>query len=116
MRPLLALAALLFAATAGAADLTMDDLYGHWGVDPAAKTPAAVAAAEDSLVFLPKLCRARFGERMVVGMWRVEQATATTATVLVFDHGDEQRLALRRDGTRLFVDARPDVPFVRAAR
>lgn len=114
----LLLACLLATACAAAEPaLTVEDLHGHWEVDAGAlkteaqKAAAATAAQVDGygLTCTQRTCRvALSAERGFAGMWRLDQATATTAVIVVQPRGqDEQRVPIRIEGRHLFVTDDP---------
>jgi hypothetical protein len=106
---------LAFSLTA-AENLTPDSLYGHWVVDEKAVTreqrdaAAAAAQVENFGVNLTlRTARVVFAaDRFVAGMWRLDDATPTTATLVIQPRGaDEQRFRLTLQKGRLTVDECP---------
>ncbi len=90
----------LLALTIAAADrLTPDALYGHWVVDEKALTKdqqdaaAAAAKIENFGVNLTlRTARITFAkDAMVAGMWRLDEATPTTAVLVVQPKGGEEQ-------------------------
>ena len=90
----------LFALAVSAADkLTPDSLYGIWVVDQKAlakdqqEAAAAAAKVENFGVNLTlRTARIIFAtDTVVAGMWRLDEATATTATMVVQPKGGEER-------------------------
>ncbi len=126
--PLIALVALalLGADASGAKPLTNDDLHGTWGLDEKAATKeqaTAVAAAKAvesfGIVLTTRIARVVFEtDGMVAGMWRLDDATATTATLVVQPRGgQERRYALTIAGDRMTVAEAPGgLPLIRAKR
>ncbi len=114
---------LAHASAAGAEILTADALHGTWSVDEKAATAgqaAAVAAAKAiesfGIVLTTKTARVLFAaDEMVAGMWRLDAATATTATLVVQPRGGEERsYSLTVDGDRMTVAEVPgEVPLIR---
>ncbi len=110
-------------ASAAAEVLTADALRGTWSLDEKAATKeqaVAVAAAKAiesfGLVLTTKTARVLFeADGMVAGMWRLDDATATTATLVVQPRGGEERsYALTIDGDRMTVAEAPgQVPLIR---
>jgi hypothetical protein len=91
---------LCVASLLSAADLTRDDLMGHWGLDAGSATAAQKSAAERAaglemfgLVLTNRIGRAVWSaDGMVSGMWRLEDATETTGTIVIQSKaGEEQR-------------------------
>jgi hypothetical protein len=91
---------LLAAGVLLAADvITPETLHGAWELDDKAvtkeqKADAAAAKAVDGfgITFTLRTARVIFGEdNYVAGMWRVDGATATTATVVIQPKGGEER-------------------------
>lgn len=107
----------LFATlTLAHAALSPDDLHGTWVVDEKAVTAeqkAAAAAAKDvegfGVTFTLRTARVVTGaDEMYSGMWRLEDATATTATAVVQPRGgEERRLSVTRDGKHLIIAELP---------
>lgn len=90
----------LLSLTLAAADnLTPDALYGIWVVDEKAltkdqKDAAASAAQVENFGVNLTLRTARFifaKDSVVAGAWRLDQATPTTATLVVQPKGGEER-------------------------
>jgi len=115
----------LFALTLAAADkLSPDAIYGIWVVDEKALTKdqkdAATAAAQiESFGVNLTLRTARiiFAKDIIVsGMWRLDEATATTATMVVQPKGgEERRYHITFEKGRLMVDECPGkLPFKNA--
>lgn len=107
---------LLACAIAAADNLTPDDLHGHWVVDEKSVTKeqkdAAAAAAKVEnfgINFTLRTARVVFAsERFVAGMWRLDDATPTTATLVIQPRGaDEQRFHLTLQKGRLTIDECP---------
>lgn len=111
------------ASAAAAAPLTPDALYGAWVLDEAAATKeqaAAVASAKAiegfGIVLTLRTARITFvADEPISGPWRLEAATATTATLVVQPKGgEERRYAITVDKDRLTVAEAPGgVPFKR---
>lgn len=107
----------LFATlTLAHAALTPDDLHGTWVVDEKAVTDdqkAAAAAAKGvegfGVTFTLRTARVVIGaEEMYAGQWRLEDATATSATAVIQPRGgEERRLSLTREGKHLIVAELP---------
>lgn len=106
----------------GAAELARDDLIGRWELDPAAATDAqadAVATASAvegyGLTLTSRIGRALFEtDAMVAGMWRIEDATDTGATLVIQSKGGgEHRYTLSRKGDHLFVTEAGGLPLRR---
>ncbi len=107
----------LFALTLAAADkLSPDKIYGIWVVDEKALTKdqkdAATAAAqiENFGVNLTlRTARIIFAKDTVIsGMWRLDDATPTTATMVVQPKGgEERRYKITFEKGRLIVDECP---------
>jgi hypothetical protein len=113
---LLALLVLVACPLAAAEKLTPDALYGIWVVDEKAVTKeqkeAATAAAqvENFGVNLTlRTARVIFAKDTVVaGMWRLDEATPTAATLVIQPKGaDERRFHLTLVKGRLIVDECP---------
>lgn len=108
------------------APLVVEDLHGAWVVNAKAVTAeqaaaaTAAAAVEDYGVnFTQRTCRVILSnERAFAGMWRLDAATATTATVVIQPKGgEEQRLAITFDGkTLVLIDAPGKLPLIKAKR
>jgi hypothetical protein len=101
---------------AAAENLVPDNLHGHWVVDDKAVTKeqkeAAAAAAKVEnfgVTFTLRTARVIFAaDRFVAGMWRLDEATPTTATLVIQPKGaDEQRFHLTLQKGRLTVDECP---------
>lgn len=108
----IALLVLLAMALAAAENLLPDHLFGTWVVDTAAlakpQQEAAAAAAKVEgfgITFTLRTARVVFAaEGMVSGMWRLDEATPTTATLVIQPRGmDEQRFHLTLEQQRLVV-------------
>ena len=90
-----------------AAELVRDDLLGFWQLDETAVTENQKAAAEQAkkvemfgISLTNRIGRVIFSsDSMVAGMWRLDNATETTAT-LVIQHkgGDEHTYQLTVTG------------------
>lgn len=98
------------------AAITPNDLHGTWVVDEKAvtaeqKDAAATAKSVDGfgVTFTLRTARVVMGaEEMYAGQWRLEDATATTATAVVQPRGgEERRLSLTREGKHLIVAELP---------
>lgn len=107
---------LLALSLAAAEKLTPDHLHGIWVVDEKAvtkeqKDAAAAAAQIESfgVNFTLRTARVIFAKDvMVAGMWRLDDATATTATLVIQPRGaDEQRFHLTLAKGRLVIDECP---------
>lgn len=93
------LLALVCCLSAADKPLTMDALHGAWVVDAKAVTKEQKAAAEAAakvdgfgLTLTLRTARAVWSEEdFVAGMWRLEDATPTTATVIIQPKGGEER-------------------------
>ncbi len=103
-------------AAAEGAPLAADDLHGAWELDEASVTAeqqeaATAAKALDGfgLVLSLRTARVVFAEDdFTVGMWRLEDATADSATLVVQPKGGaERRFTLRVDGKRMQVAEAP---------
>ena len=112
----------LFALTAATAEnLTPDNLYGVWRVDDKAltkdqKEAAATAAKIENFGMNLTLRTARVtfaSDTVVAGMWRLDDATPTTATLIIQPKGgDEQRFHLMLQKTRVVIEECPGkLPF-----
>jgi hypothetical protein len=107
----------LLALTLTAAEnLTPDALYGLWAVDEKAVTKdqkeAATAAAQvENFGVNLTLRTARFifaKDTVIAGMWRLDDAKPTTATLVVQPKGgDEHRFHVTLTKGRLIVDECP---------
>lgn len=103
----------LLASVLAAADkLVPDNLYGHWVVDDKAVTKEQKAAAADAakvenfgVNFTLRTARVVFtADKIVSGMWRLDDAMPTTATLVIQPRGaDEQRFHLTLEKGRLTV-------------
>ncbi len=107
---------LLVLGLAAADKLVPDQLHGHWVVDDKSVTKeqqdAAAAAAKVEnfgVNFTLRTARVVFAaDRVISGMWRLDDATATTATLVIQPKGsDEQRFHLTLLKGRLTVDECP---------
>jgi hypothetical protein len=107
---------LLALSLAAAENLTPDHLYGIWVVDEKAAAKEqkdAVAAAAQvenfGVNFTLRTARVIFAKDTVVaGMWRLDEATPTTATVVIQPKGaDEQRYHVTLKKGQLVVDECP---------
>lgn len=93
--PLLLLTSLLVAAE----NLLPDHLYGSWVVDEKAvakeqKEDVAAAALVEGfgITFTLRTARAIFAkDEMFTGMWRLDESTPTTATLVIQPKGGEER-------------------------
>jgi hypothetical protein len=103
-------------AAAERAPLVADDLHGAWELDTTAVTAeqqdaAAAAQAVDGfgLVLSLRTARIIFGDDdFTVGMWRLENATADAATLVVQPKGGaERRFQLSVDGKRMQIAEAP---------
>lgn len=107
---------LLSLTLAAAEKLTPDNLHGLWVVDDKAVTKeqkdAAAAAAKVEnfgVNFTLRTARVIFsGDQIIAGMWRLDDATPTTATLVIQPKGaDEQRFHLTLQKGRLVIDECP---------
>ncbi len=107
---------LLSVAAVAAENLTADNLYGMWRVDDKAltkdqKEAAAAATKVENFGANLTLRTARLifaTDTMVAGMWRLDDATPTTATLVVQPKGaDEQRFHVTLVKGRLTIDECP---------
>lgn len=107
---------LLALGLAAADKLVPEQLYGHWVVDEKAVTKEQKAAAADAakvenfgVNFTLRTARVVFtADKLVSGMWRLDDATPTTATLVIQPRGaDEQRFRLTLQKGRLTVDECP---------
>jgi hypothetical protein len=107
---------LLSLAAAAAENLTPDSIYGIWRVDDKAlakdqKEAAAAAAKIENFGVNLTLRTARVifaSDTFVAGMWRLDDATATTATLVIQPKGaDEQRFHISYQKGRLTFDECP---------
>lgn len=106
--------------------IVVEDLHGAWIVDTKSLKPeqqeaakAAAAVADYGINFTQRTCRVILSEeRSFAGMWRVDDATPTTATITVYPKGqEEQRLAITFDGKTLVLnDAPGKLPLIKAPR
>lgn len=118
--------ALLMPAAERTTPLVVEDLHGAWIVDTQAvkaeqKEAAAAAAAveEYGVNFTQRTCRVILSDdQAYAGMWRLDEATPTTATVVVQPKGgEERRLRIRLEGkTLVLLDAPGALPLVKAKR
>jgi len=99
-----------------AAELVRDDLLGFWRLDEQAVTDEQQDAAEDAkavemfgMSLTNRIGRVIFSsDAMVAGMWRLEDATETTATVVIQSKGgSEHRYHVTLDGDDLQVGTAP---------
>jgi hypothetical protein len=107
----------LLSLAAGAAEnLTPDNIYGIWQVDDKAlskeqKEAAAAAAKVENFGVNLTLRTARVifaSDTFVAGMWRLDDATPTTATLVIQPKGaDEQRFHITFQKGRLTFDECP---------
>jgi hypothetical protein len=97
-------------------NLTPDSIYGIWQVDDKVltkdqKEPAAAAAKVENFGVTLTLRTARVifaSDAIVAGMWRLDDATPTTATLVIQPKGaDEQRLHLTFKKGHLTVEECP---------
>ena len=107
---------LLSLATAAAENLTPDNIYGIWKVDDKAltqeqKEAAAGAAKVENFGVNLTLRTARVifaSDTVVAGMWRLDDASPTTATLVIQPKGaDEQRFHLTFQKGHLTIDECP---------
>jgi len=107
---------LLSLATAAAENLTPDNIYGIWKVDDKAltqeqKEAAASAAKVENFGVNLTLRTARVifaSDTVVAGMWRLDDASPTTATLVIQPKGaDEQRFHLTFQKGHLTIDECP---------
>lgn len=107
---------LLSLAAVAAENLTPDDIYGIWKVDDKAlgkeqqEAAAAAAKVENFGVNLTlRTARVIFAsDTFVAGMWRLDDATPTTATLVIQPKGaDEQRFHITFHKGRLTFDECP---------
>ncbi len=98
------------------AAIAPNDLHGTWVVDEKAVTAEqkeAAAAAKDvdgfGVTFTLRTARVVVGaDEMYAGQWRLEDATATTATAVVQPRGgEERRLHVTREGKHLMIAELP---------
>lgn len=103
-----------------------ETLHGVWVLDAKAVKPDQRAAADAAaaiegygLAFTQRICRVVLGDdRQFAGMWRIAEASATTATVVVQPRGgEEQRLTVAFDGRHLVITDPPvGLPLIKAPR
>jgi hypothetical protein len=107
---------LLSLAAFAAENLTPDNIYGIWQVDDKAltkeqKEAAAAAAKVESFGVNLTLRTARVifaSDTFVAGMWRLDDATPTTATLVIQPKGeDEKRFHITFQKGRLTFDECP---------
>jgi hypothetical protein len=106
--------------------IVVEDLHGAWVVDTKHLKPeqqeAAKAAATVEFYgvnFTQKTCRVILAEdNSFAGMWRIDDATPTTATITVYPKGqEERRFPISFDGTTLVLtDAPGKLPLIKAPR
>jgi hypothetical protein len=120
---LLVLAFIAPAAVAAEAPLTVEALYGTWAPDAAAATAeqradvdAAAKLEGYGITFTARICRVIFSEEEAYsGPWRLDQAAAGSAVLVVQPKGgEERRLKLALAGKHLRVDG--GLPLAKAAR
>lgn len=108
--------ALLTIALTAAENLRPDDLFGHWVVDDKALSKeqmeaAAKAAQIEGFGITITLRTARIlfsADELVSGMWRLDDATPTTATLVIQPKGaDERRYRLTMRSKRMTIDECP---------
>ena len=119
--PLLLLTLLL--APLAAAELVRDDLIGPWRLAADQLTDAQQAAAERAqavegfgLVLTNRIGRALWSDgTMIAGMWRLEDATETTGTIVIQSKGgSEHRLGFSlEDGVLTVTDSPGKLPLKR---
>jgi hypothetical protein len=116
---------LLTVALVAADNLTPDKLYGHWVIDDKAltkeqkNTAAAAAKVENFGINLTlRTARVAFSnDSFVAGMWRLDDATPTTAILVIQPKGaDEQRFHLTLQKSTLIVDECPGKMPLKNAR
>jgi hypothetical protein len=107
---------LLSVCLSAAEKLVPDRLHGHWVVDTKGvgkdQQEAAAAAAKVEnfgVAFTLRTARVVFSaDRVISGMWRLDDATPTTATLVIQPRGaDERRFRLTLVKDRLIVDECP---------
>jgi hypothetical protein len=107
---------LLSLAAIAAENLTPDNIYGIWQVDDKVltkdqKEAAAAAAKVESFGVNLTLRTARVifaSDAFVAGMWRLDDATPTTATLVIQPKGaDEQRFHITFQKGHLIFDECP---------
>jgi hypothetical protein len=123
---LLATCLLLLHGAERTTPIVAEDLHGAWVVDTAHLTAAQQDAAKAAAAvdgygvnFTLRTCRVIISdERAFAGMWRVDDATPTTATIVVQPKGhEEQRVAITFDGTTLVLADEPGkLPLIKAKR
>ena len=106
--------------------LVVEDLHGAWVIDTASLKPdqkdaaKAAAAIEDyGINFTQRTCRVILSDdQSYAGMWRVDDATPTTATVVVQPKGgEERRIPVTFDGkTLVLTDTAGKLPMVKAKK
>lgn len=106
--------------------IVAEDLHGAWVVDTTSLKPEQQAAAKAAAAvegygvnFTQRTCRVILSEEQAfAGMWRVDEATPTTATITVYPKGqEEQRFAISFDGKTLVLTQAPGaLPLVKAKR
>jgi hypothetical protein len=106
--------------------LTVEDLHGAWIVDStqikteqqdAAKAAAAVEGY--GITFTQRTCRVIVSEdQAFAGMWRIDAATPTTATIVIQPKGQEEhRVPISYDGkTLVLTDTAAKLPLIKAKR
>jgi len=116
---------LLSMSLAAAETLRPDDLFGHWVIDEKAlskdqQDAAAKAARVEGFGVTVTLRTARITfatDEMVSGMWRLDDATPTTATLVIQPKGaDERRYHLTLRTKLLIIDECPGKLPLRNAR
>jgi hypothetical protein len=107
---------LVISALAAAENLVPDNLFGQWVVDERGLTKdqqEAAAAARKvegfGATFTLRTARVVFAtDAMTTGMWRLDEATPTTAVLVIQPKGaDEQRYHLTLEKGRLTIDECP---------
>ncbi len=107
---------LLSLAAVAAENLTPDNIYGIWQVDAKALTKDQKEAAADAakienfgVNLTLRTARVIFAsDTFVAGMWRLDDATPTTATLVIQPKGaDEQRFHITYQKGRLTLDECP---------
>jgi len=106
--------------------IVVEDLHGAWVIDTASlkadqkEAAKAAAAVEDyGINFTQRTCRVILSEdQAYAGMWRVDNATPTTATVVVQPKGgEERRIPITFDGKTLVLTDTPNkLPMVKAKK
>ena len=117
---------LLAHAAERTAPIVVEDLHGAWVVDAASLKPeqkdaakAAAAVADYGINFTQRTCRVILSDdQSYAGMWRVDDATPTTATVVVQPKGgEERRIPIIFDGkTLVLTDTPGKLPMVKAKK